>query len=830
MLIFSFFIAYVLLATYTGNEHGMQKSRIHLQFLNSRLKRQLAICLSFPVAALLPLQGAFAQSPASDAEMEGLIETYCTECHNLDDYSGGLDLEVFDVANLVDEAETGEKIIRKLTAGVMPPPDRPRPDAETHARLIASLEQRLDAAWEENPVLVPPGIHRMNRQEYANAIRDLLDFRIDPAALLPVDDTSYGFDNMAGSLGSSPALIEAYVSAAAKISRQALGHDLETLQKEYHAPPDYSQNRHVDGLPFGTRGGLLVEHFFPADGEYMFNWAPVRSNAGGMFGPGAGEQLELTIDGEQIKVWDVENESPRNMTDERFAVRVPVKAGLRKVGLAFIARTHVPSNDFNRKFERTTLTQDVVGFTFVPHVNALGITGPFDGARPEHMASRDRVFTCVPESAEQESACANEILTRLATQAYRRPVTADDMDVLMGFYDAGRSDGDFEIGVQRALQLILADPEFIYRSESEPVELIGDATHYAVSDLELASRLSFFLWSTAPDSELLNLAEEGTLRDDGVLEQQVERMLDDPRSAALVNNFAAQWLQLRNLQSASPVADLFPDFDDNLRQAFRIETEMLFDTVMREDRPVTELLDANYTFVNERLAKHYGIPDVYGSQFRRVELPPELDMRRGLLGKGSVLTVSSVADRTSPVLRGKWVLLNILGVVPPNPPPNVPVLVTDDNGSGPQTIRERMEQHRDNPACVSCHRMMDPIGFALDSFDRVGRYRTTDAGKPMDVSGTLVDGQSFNGPSELRTALMHYAPQFVQTMTERLLTYGLGRGVEYYDMPVVRGIVRQAAADEYKFSSLVLGVVESQPFQMNQRAEETLSAASVATQ
>ncbi len=801
--------------------HSVLQSTLHGTLPGTPRFRFKLLLLSIASTALVP---ALQAAPVSDAQLHELAETYCTECHNLDDYSGGLDLEVIDFTALGNEAATGEKMIRKLSAGVMPPPGRPRPDAATQAEWVAGMEQRLDAAWEAHPVMVPPGVHRMNRQEYANAIRDLLDFQIDPATLLPVDDTSYGFDNMAGSLNSSPALVEAYVSAAAKISRLALGHELETTQKEYHAPPDYSQNRHVVGLPFGSRGGLLVEHFFPADGEYVFNWTPVRSNAGGMFGPGTGEKLELTIDGEQMKVWDVETENPRNMTDERFVVRVPVKAGLRKVGLAFSARTHMPSNDFNRKFERTTLTQDVVGFTFVPHVNALGITGPFNGTRPaESTASRDRVFSCTPATADEETACATEILDRLGEQAYRRPLAAQDLDLLLTFYEAGRATGDFEDGIRHALQLILADPEFIYRAESEPLEVTGD--YYAVSELELASRLSFFLWSAPPDAELLKLATDGKLRAAGVLEAQVERMLDDPKSHALVSNFAAQWLQMRNLQSASPVADLFPDFDDNLRQAFRIETEMLFDSVLREDRPVTELMDANYTFVNERLAKHYGIPDVYGSQFRRVELPPELDMRRGLLGKGSVLTVSSVADRTSPVLRGKWVLLNLLGVVPPNPPPNVPTLVTDSAG-GPQTIRQRMEQHRDNPACVSCHKMMDPIGFGLDAFDRIGRFRTTDSGIPMDMSGELVDGQQFNGPSELRNALMKYSPQFVQTMAERLLTYGLGRGVEYYDMPVVRGIVRKAAAEDYKFSSMIMAVVESQPFQMNQRVPEQLTTSS----
>jgi hypothetical protein len=779
---------------------------------------------------LTSLASAFAiaqQHPVIDADkLQALTEAYCTECHNFEDYSGGLDLEGFNFGEIGNQAEIGEKLIRKLSAGVMPPPGKPRPDAEELQLMVSSLADTLDAAWEGAPVLVPPGAHRMNRQEYANAIRDLLGMTIDPATMLPVDDTSFGFDNMAGSLNSSPALIEAYVSAAAKISRLALGHELEATRKEYHAPPDYSQNRHIPGLPFGSRGGMLVEHQFPADGEYTFNWTPVRSNAGGMFGEGDGEQLELTIDGVQVKVWDVANENPRNMTDERYAVTVPVTAGLHTVGLSFMARTHMPSNDFNRKFERTTLTQDVVGFTFAPHVNAISITGPFDAQRPERTASRDKVFSCYPANSDEELACATEILTTLGVQAYRRPVTDDDIALLLQFYESGRSSGDFETGIQLALQLMLADPEFIYRTEIEPAAG-SNGQYYAVSDLELASRLSFFLWSSAPDAELLQVASEGRLREGDMLEQQVRRMLADERARALVNNFAAQWLQLRNLQSASPVADLFPDFDDNLRQAFRIETELLFESIMREDRDVVELLDADYTFVNERLARHYGIPDVYGSNFRRVELGPEFDNRRGLLGKGSVLTVSSVADRTSPVLRGKWVLLNILGVVPPDPPPNVPALEASDNpGAGPQTMRERMTQHRNNPSCSSCHMMMDPIGFALDSFDRIGRFRTAENGRLLDTSGTLVDGQSFNGPAQLREALMVYSPQFVQTMAERLLTYALGRGVQYYDMPVVRQIVRKAGEQDNHFSALIMAVVESQPFQMNQRAANISVAAS----
>jgi cytochrome c553 len=782
--------------------------------------RSLAVAVLASVAAV-------AQAQAQDqdhAKLGELVSTYCTECHNLDDYSGGLDLETFDFSHIGEQAKVGESMIRKLSAGVMPPPGKPRPKPEEQKMLVDALVTELDQSWHAAPVLKPPGIHRMNRAEYANAVSELLNLKIDPAALLPVDDTSYGFDNMAGSLGSSPALIEAYVSAAAKISRLALGLDLETTRKEYHSPPDFSQNRHVPGLPFGSRGGLVAEHNFPADGNYTFNWTPVRSNAGGLFGDSEGETLELTIDGELIHSWDVANENPRNMADERYVASVPVSAGPHRVGLSFVARTHMPSDDFNKKFERTTLTQDVVGFTFAPHVNALSITGPFEAKRPEHTASRDKVFSCYPENVDQETACAEEILTKLGTQAYRRPVTQEDTDLLMQFFQAGRGEGgDFDAGIQRSVQLLLADPEFIYRSETDSGK--GDGNYYAISDLELASRLSFFIWSSPPDAELLQIAEAGTLREGDTLEQQVKRMLADPRASSLTQNFAAQWLQLRNLASAAPVADLFPDFDDNLRQAFRIETELLFESVMREDRDVSELLDANYTFLNERLAKHYGIPDVYGSNFRRVELPPEFEARRGLLGKGSVLTVASVADRTSTVRRGKWVLLNILGVIPPEPPPNVPALDASNNpAAGPQTMRERMSQHAANPPCSTCHQIMDPIGFALESFDATGKQRNTEFGKPLDLSGKLVDGQTFNGPSELRGALMKYKPQFVQTVAERLLTYALGRGVEYYDMPVVRDIVRKADQDQDRFSALILGVVESQPFQMNQRQVSSLAA------
>lgn len=762
------------------------------------------------------------QAPARE---RAVLDQYCVGCHNQRVKSAGLSLDDLDLSRIGDRAAIGEKIVRKLRAGMMPPAGSRRPDAATSEFVAGSLERQLDIAAARTPNFAPPGVHRLNRREYANAIRDLLALEVDPSTLLPVDDSSYGFDNMAGTLGTSPALVEAYVTAAAKISRLALGHELATAQKSYLTPPDYSQNGRVEGLPFGTRGGLLVNHYFPADGVYAFNWTPVRANAGGIFGDPAGEQLELTVDGERLNVWPVDKEAPRNAADTRFEVRVPIKAGMRAVGLAFLIRTHVPSDDINRHFERTSLTQNLGGFTFAPHVNALFITGPFDGIRPDHTPSRDRILVCRPANAAEETPCAKKVLSTLARKAYRRPVNDQDLELLLSLYQSARKEGDFEDGIERGLQMILADPGFIYRTESLPAAAPRAGQSYPLSELELASRLSFFLWSSIPDDELLSLAGQGKLRNAGVLEQQVKRMLADPRSKELVSNFAGQWLQLRNLQSVSPVGDLFPDFDDNLRQAFRTETEMFFESIMREDRNVVDLLNADYTFVNERLAKHYGIPNVYGGQFRRIQLGPEFDVRRGLLGHGSILTVTSAPDRTSPVRRGKWVVLNILGVVPPDPPPNVPVLKESDQKTGARktiSMRERMESHR-NPACASCHKMMDPIGFAMENFDAIGRYRTVESGQKLDLSGELVDGSTFVGSSELRREVMRYSPRFVETLTERLLSYALGRGVEYYDMPVVRRVVREAGAKNNRFSALVLGIVDSQPFQRNQFAGEGLA-------
>ena len=794
----------------------------------------LAVALYLVSVATQP--GVTAQAPAAPVNQEAareraVLDQYCVGCHNQRLSSGGLRLDDLDIARIGERAEVGEKIVRKLRAGVMPPPDVRRPDKATADFLAGSLERRLDRAIAARPIYEPPGPHRLNRREYANAIYDLLHLEVDPASFLPVDDTSDGFDNIASALNTSPALVESYVAAAAKISRLALGTELATAQKTYVAASDLSQTHHIDGASFGSRGGLVVRHYFPVDGIYAFNWTPVRSNAGGMHGDGNGEQLQLSVDGERLKVWNAQTEAPRNGSDTRFEIRVPIRAGMRTVELAFVARDLIPSDDFNNYFDRAFhLPGNVGGFSFAPHVNALIVTGPFDGRRPDRTETRDRIFVCRPANAANEAPCARRILSGLATRAFRKPVTAAALNGVLAEYQAGKAAvggaAGFEAGIERGLQMILADPDFIFRTEAEPaVRRAGANQSYAVSDLELASRLSFFLWSSIPDEELRSLAVAGKLRAPGMLEKQVKRMLADPRSKEFVSNFAGQWLQLRNLQSVIRVDELYPNFDDNLRQAFRIETTMFFESIVRDDRNVVDLLDADYTFVDERLAKYYGIPGVYGSQFRRVSLGPELDMRRGLLGQGSMLAVTANADRTSPVRRGKWILINILGVIPPDPPPGVPAFKeSTSRGPAPATMRDRMEQHRVSPSCATCHKMMDPLGFALETFDAAGGYRATEAGRALDLTGSLVDGTTFNGPSELRKALLAYSPRFIETLTERLMTYALGRGVKYYDMPAVRTITTAAAAKNNRFSALVLGIVESPAFQRNQAATELVAS------
>jgi mono/diheme cytochrome c family protein len=773
------------------------------------------------------LAGIAAPLEAQTQAPRALFDHYCVTCHNQKLKTAGLELDKLDPTRAADNPESWEKVIRKLRAGMMPPLGMPRPDSATIAQTAAYLEDQIDRAAATKTHLTVPAVHRLNRTEYANAVRDLLALEIDPASYLPADDSSYGFDNVASGLGVSPALVEGYVSAAAKIARLALGHETAPSRKIYRVREDYSQEDHVEGLSFGTRGGILIHHYFPADGEYAISWDPVRTTVGALYGGDSpDEQLELTIDGERVKLFKIGTDIPISTTRDKTEVRVPVKAGSHAVGFAFLATTYVPNVDLNHHYQRSILDDNLInGFTFTPQLSSVTISGPSSGARVQgpETPSRHKIFVCRPSSAAEESPCARKILSTLARQAYRRPLTEADTERLLNFYQAGRAQGDFEDGIERGLEFVLAHPEFVFRTETTPAN-IKPGQPYRINDLELAARLSFFIWSSVPDDQLLRLATQGKLRDPVVLDEQVHRMLADPRAHELALNFAGQWLQLRTLETATPAGTLFPDFDDNLRHAFRTEAEMFFESIVREDRSALDLLNGDYTFVNERLARHYGIPGIYGSQFRRVTLGDEFANRRGLLGKGAILLATSVSDRTSPVQRGKWVLTNILGVVPPDPPPGVPPLKPGATAQATQTMRQRMEEHRQNPACASCHKMMDPIGFTLENFDAVGKWRVRETGAAIDVSGQLTDGTKIQGVAGLRQALEHYSPQFLRTFTEKLLTYALGRGVDYQDMPVVRAIVRDAAPNDYRFSAIALGIVSSAPFQMNMAPNRELVA------
>jgi mono/diheme cytochrome c family protein len=778
---------------------------------------------------IVSAQGPPRPAPAVSSEVVAqgaVLKQYCIGCHNQRLKTANLLIDQLDLAHLREHAETGEQIVRKLRAGMMPPAGLPRPDAATRQSLITWMEAELDRG--SAPYLEPPGLHRLNRAEYQNAIRDLLGLEIDAAKFLPSDNSTHGFDNIAGALTMSPALLEAYVSAAAKISRLAVGRATAPVEIAYPVPADATQDYHVEGLPFATRGGILIHHEFPADGDYRFKITPVaEGNMGQLnnpFGRVKGEQLELLIDGAVVKVLDWDKEM------QGFAVRtgvetppVQVKAGNHAVGVTFVATNQAPGNDINEPFARTTIdTGPMPGFTFYPHVGIVRIVGPFDAHEATDSPSRRRILTCHPAKEREEPGCARAILTTLARRALRRPTTQADVGRLMEFYESGRGHGTFDDGIEQAIQRLLVDPEFIYRGEDAPAAM-APGQSYPITDFALASRLSFFLWSSIPDDELLNLASQRRLRQPAVLEQQVRRMIADPKSAALVENFTGQWLNLRGLATVSPDPNVFPDFDDNLRQAFRKEVELFFSSIVHEDRSVFDLLTADYTFVDERLARHYGIPYVRGSRFQRVILDASHDVRRGLLGKGALMAITSQATRTSPVTRGKWFLQTFLGVSPPDPPPNVDTTLkigAEDaagNNKNP-TMRQIMEVHRANPTCATCHKIFEPIGFALENFDAIGAWRLQDEGVPIDVSGLLVDGSTLNGVTSLRQLLTRYSDQFARVIAERLLTYALGRGVEYQDMPLVRAVVRDAEAHEYRFSSFVLGVVKSVSFQQNLKA------------
>jgi len=760
-----------------------------------------------------------------------LLDQYCVTCHNQRLRTAGLMLDRLDVEHPAQDAETWEKAIRKLRGGMMPPQGNPRPDEAEKFAFIKYLESSIDRAAAAHPNPGRSPLHRLNRTEYGNAIRDLLDLEIDATALLPADDESDGFDNIADVLKVSPSLLEQYMAASSKISALAVGErSITPVSQIYQVPPDLAQEDHLEGLPLGTRGGILIRHNFPLDGEYDFSVALLQNIVGYVTGLEYPHQLEISIDGERVFLAPVGGEEDNKMSDANLGVakdtldarlktRVPVKAGPREVAVAFLRRNSSESDEPLQPFTRDLDLQNMNG---IPRIDHVTIAGPYKATGPGDTPSRRSIFVCHPGNAAEELPCARRIVTGLARRAYRRPVTDADTELLLSFYQKGRNQGGFERGIEEALRLILASPHFLFRAEPDPAGAAPGSISRA-SDLELASRLSFFLWSSIPDDELLKTAEEGKLRDPAVLERQVRRMLNDPKSEALVKNFAGQWLFLRNLQSVSPNEDEFPNFDDNLRGAMRRETELLFESVMREDRDVLDLLNADYTFVNDRLAKHYGIPNVYGSQFRRVTIADE--NRRGLLGQASILTVTSEANRTSPVKRGKWILENILGTPPPPPPPNVPPLKENSDNAKALPVRALMEEHRKNPVCASCHKILDPLGFSLENFDAVGEWRTSDAGAKIDATGQLADGTAVDGPVALRKAIMKHPEQFVRTMTEKMLTYGLGRGLEYYDMPAVRGIEQAAARDHYRFSALVMNIVRSTPFQMKKAGEQEARAA-----
>ena len=782
-----------------------------------------------------PQPSHLVKPPASEYRM--VLNNYCVGCHNERVRTAELLLDKADVENVGEGPELWEKVVKKLRTGAMPPAGLPRPDQAIYDSFATYLETELDRAAAANPNPGRPVMHRLNRVEYTNAVRDLLAVDIDGETLLPADDSRYGFDNIGDVLTVSPVLLERYLSAARKITRLAVGDpDTAPTFGTYTVPKYFVQDdRMNEALPFGSRGGIAVRHHFPLEGEYVIKVRLVRNSRDYIRGLlDEAHQLDVRLDGARLKLFtiggkrfgrsapifstagmgDPEQEVYERHADDHLEVRFSASAGPHLVGVAFLKETSMTETPLRQPMSKYDRHNYKGGD---PGVGSVSIGGPYNAKGLGETPSRRKIFECRPSSAQEEKPCARKILSTLAHRAYRRPLTEEDIQTLLDFYTAGRDEGGFEAGIGRALERILVGPEFLFRIEVDPENVAPD-TAYRISDLELASRLSFFLWSSIPDDQLLDLAEGGKLQDPVVLEQQVRRLLKDSRSKALVNNFAAQWLQLRSLRAINPDQDVFPYFEENLREAFRLETELFFESQLREDRSVLELLSANYTFLNERLARHYGIPNVYGSHFRRVEL--ETEERRGLLGKGSILAVTSYANRTSPVLRGKWVLENILGTPPPPPPPNVPDLVVRATDGKALSMREAMEQHRANPVCATCHKLMDPLGFALENFDGIGAWRTMDAGDPIDPSGVLPDGTPFRGPAELQRVLLESkSAEFVATATERLLTYALGRGVESYDAPAIRNIIREAAPNNYRWSSLILGIVKSTPFQMRRSRE-----------
>jgi hypothetical protein len=767
-----------------------------------------------PIVLFFAAAPVFAQTSAVVAR-RALVNQYCVGCHNDKVLAGGMTLSKLDLVHPWQNSELAEKAIRKVRSGLMPPAGLPRPNAVEMKAFAASLENTIDTWAAAHPNPGRPALHRLNRTEYANSIHDLLGLDIDPAALLPVDDMTHGFDNMADVLTVTPSLMDGYIRAAGKISRQAIGDaHASPAMVTYRIPRVISQMRHVEGTPFGTRGGISVVHNFPADGEYSFKMIFYASLDGPLFGrnQGKGQQIEISVNRERVALLDIDPNL--KSTEDLRTPPIKIKAGPQRVAAAFIQKFDGPLEDDVMPIELSLADLNNAAFpgvTSLPHLSDFSISGPFHPTGVSETPSREKIFVCHPTSSADEYPCAKKIVAKLARQAYRRPVNETDLEDLMGFYQRGRNKGDFESGVSTALQAMIASPEFVFRFERTPPGTPAGA-NYRISDLELASRLSYFLWSTAPDDQLITVASQGKLSNPVVLEKQVRRMLADHRSEALSQNFASQWLHLQNLKAVQPDAFVYPNFDKNLALSMQRETTMLFDSIMREDRNILDLITAKYTFVDELLAKHYGISNVLGSRFRRVEITDE--NRVGLLGQGSILTMTSISNRTSPVARGKYVMEVLLGTPPPSPPPVIPPLEQAGEPGKLMSIRQKMEAHRSNAVCAACHKMMDPIGFALENYDGVGVWRTKDSGFPIDATGKMFDGAKLDGPASLRKAILNHTDSFLGTFSENLLSYASGRVLEPGDMPAVRAVERQAARNNDKFSAFVLAVVNSGPFRM----------------
>ena len=789
----------------------------------------IAAALLLGIIVVLPDSPAPTPMPSSniavsaglDQSNAALVDQYCVACHNATLKTGGLELDAYDVNNIEAHPDVWERVLRKLRANAMPPTGMPRPDEIRFAKFEEDVATALNtlALTNPNPGRTPT-FSRLNRLQYQNAIRDILELSVDVSELLPKDDASYGFDNV-NLTNLSPTLMERYLAAAEKISRLAVGAPLTSpLSHVELVSADRTQEDRMEGLPFGTRGGTLFSYNFPRDGEYVIDVTLTRDRNENIEGLTEPHEVEVTIDGQRIDIFEVEpNRSERYATfyysdqgaGTGLQTTATVTAGAHEVGVTFIRKNSAliesTRQPYEAHFNRDRHPRQQ------PAVLSVAVAGPYGSAGVSETAPRNRIFICQPDAQTSAGECARIIVSNLATKAFRRPISENDIETPLSFFEQVNGEKGFEAGIEMALRALLVSPEFLFRIEQDPAELDSGQV-YALSDVELASRLSFFLWSSIPDEELLELATRDELSRTGVLEQQVKRMLADPRAESLASNFADQWLYLRNLDSVDPNLRLFPDFDDNLRQSMRKETEMLFGHIIDEDRNVMELLSADYTFLNERLARHYDIPNVYGDQFRKIDLDPN-SPRIGLLGHGSVLTVTSYATRTSPVQRGKWVLENVLGIPPPPPPDDVPALAENESEVKIETMRDRMAQHRANPVCAACHEVMDPIGLVMEDFDAIGRIRNVNSDHPhIDTRGNLPGSEPLDGVIGLRNTLVKNPEAFVGTMSEKLLTYALGRGLEYYDAPAIRSILEDAAAEDYSFSSIVVALVNSTPFQM----------------